>query len=66
MNNVDVLRVIVDTNRMNDGVTKGFDLAFDSRSYESLDFLVNYHGDSWCRSSTDKLESAMRSGNIDF
>jgi hypothetical protein len=66
MNNTDVLRVLVHTNRMNDGVTKGFDLAFDSCSYESLDFLVNYHWNSWCRSSTGKLESAMRSGNIDF
>jgi hypothetical protein len=57
MNNTDVLRVLVHTNRMNDGVTKGFDLAFDSCSYESLDFLVNYHWNSWCRSSTGKLES---------
>ena len=66
MNNVDVLRVIVHTNRMNDGVTKGFDLAFDSRSYESLDLLVNYHGNPWCESCTYKLEKAIRSGNIDF
>ena len=66
MNNVDVLRVIVDTNRMTDGVTKGFDLAFDSRSYESLDFLVNYHGNPWCEIYTVKLETAIKSGNIEF
>ena len=66
MNNVDVLRVIVDTNRMNDGVTKGFDLAFDSSAYESLDLLVNYHENPWCESCTYKLEKAIRSGNIDF
>jgi len=66
MNNVDVLRVIVHTNRMNDGVTNGFDLAFDSRSYESLDFFVNYHGNPWCMSCMVKLESGIMTGNIDF
>jgi hypothetical protein len=43
MNIVDVLRAIVHTNRMYYGVTTGFDLAFDSPSYESIDFFVNYH-----------------------
>ena len=66
INNVDVLRVILHTNRMNDAVTKGFDLAFDSNAYESLNLLVKYHGNPWCKSCTDKLEKAIRSGNIDF
>ena len=51
---------------MNDGVTKCFDLAFDSRSYESLDFLVDYHGNPWCEIYTVKLETAIKSGNIEF
>ena len=66
MNNVDVLRVIVHTNRMNEGVTKYLDFAFYSRSYESLDFLIHYHGIKWDVSSTLKLENGIKSGNIDF
>ena len=65
-NNVDVLRVIVLTNHKNYGMTKGFDWAFDLRSYESLDFLVNYYRYRWVLSTTLKLEYAIRSGNIDF
>ena len=66
MNNVDVLRVIVDTNRMNYTVTKDFDLALDSSAYESLDLLVNYHLNPWCESCSEWLQSAITSGNIDF
>jgi len=66
MNNVDDLRVMVHTTRMYDGVTNGFVLAFDSRSYESLDFLVNYHGNPWSVICRKNLGSAIKSGNIDF
>jgi len=78
MNNVDVLRVMVHTKRMNDGVTKGFDLVFDWRSYESLDCFVNDHRHrwelsttlklkyAWCEGCTDMLETSIKSGNIDF
>ena len=66
INNVDVLRVILHTKRMNDGVTKSFDLAFESRSYETFDFFVNYHGNLWCGSRAIILKTAIKSGNIDF
>jgi hypothetical protein len=66
MNNVDVLRVLVETKDMKNGVTKGFDLAFDSRSYESIDFFVNYHRNPWELSTTLKLKDTILSGNIDF
>jgi hypothetical protein len=54
MNIVDVLRAIVHTNRMHYGVTTGFDLAFDSPSYESIDCLqiiTGIHGSRVPRSS---------------
>jgi hypothetical protein len=66
MNIVDVLRAIVHTNRLYYGVTTGFDLAFDSPSYESIDFFVNYHRNPWESSTTLKLKDAILSGNIDF
>ena len=66
MNIVDVLRAIVHTNRMYYGVTTGFDLAFDSPSYESIDFFVNYHRNPWESSTTLKLKDTILSGNIDF
>ena len=66
MNNVDVLRVLVETKHMKNGVTKGFDLAFESRSYESIDFFVNYHRNPWELSTTLKLKDTILSGNIDF
>lgn len=39
MNHVDVLRVMVNTNCMTYSVTTGLHLAFDPRSYESLDLF---------------------------
>ena len=65
MNNVDVLRVIVPSMRR--GVIEGFNLAFESRSYESLDCFVKYHWNPWPDTSwTVKLKDAINSGNIDF
>jgi len=65
MNNVDVLRAIVHTNRYYEMI-QGFDLAFDSRSFESFDVFVNYYGNPWCDSCTVKLVNAIRLGNIEF
>ena len=66
MNNVDVLRAIVRTRCMDYGVIRGLNLAFESRSYESLDFFVNNDWDPCCECWKGKLEGAINSGNIYF
>lgn len=65
MNIADSLRVGVKPSSLHHGVTNAVILAFDARSYESLDFLLNYD-ESWCGIRTGMLETALRSGNIDF